>query len=177
MTTLARGSKLQKKNLCWQFFSFLRPRIGFDHAVLWGLAGNMQAFTSKAPNWKYVLKVFHHVKKIVYQLPHDNHGQVWYRNHQIHGILKLLIRNTTVSWIHSTTNLLLKIPNRWEYMLKWSIPWCYEIKLSPNLSRKSIIWNQIQILTSRNTMLLNPLNKPRGPYGNKSKIIFENKKK
>ena len=64
MTTLARGSKLQKKNLCWQFFSFLRPRIGFDHAALWGLAGNMQTFTSKAPNWKYVLKVFHHVKKL-----------------------------------------------------------------------------------------------------------------
>ena len=64
MTTLARGSKLQKKNLCWQFFSFLRPRIGIDHAALWGLAGNMQAFTSKAPNWKYVLKVFHHVKKL-----------------------------------------------------------------------------------------------------------------
>ena len=54
----------RKKNLCWQFFSFLRPRTGFDHAALWGLAGNMQAFTSKASNWKYVLKVFHHVKKL-----------------------------------------------------------------------------------------------------------------
>lgn len=73
---------------------------------------------------------------------------------------KFTAQNTKPFRIHAEKIYTVMLPNQTE----------------SNISQKSIIWNQIQILTSRNTMLLNPLNKPRGPYGNKSKIIFESKK-